>query len=132
VDDIDGEVLLFLKGLENAIREGDADVEIILAEWSKTRPQDASPGMFKGRSAVQEAVDRARASATPAKETTANNVGSPPETATPDPSAAEQSSTEKPSPAGTPEQNSEPTPAQREGASSSLFSGAAEKDKKKK
>lgn len=127
IDDIDGEVLLFMKGLQNAIKDADTDVETILNDWSKNRPQDSSPGMFKGKTAVQEAVDRAKASVQPSPSEAAAGPGQP----------GAATSTAQPAPAGQQPSEKEPAasgPAQAPGPggnSGTLFGGAGH-DKRKK
>lgn len=66
IDDIDGDILIFLRGLETAIRDSDTNVETILRDWSREQPQDASPGMNRGANRVAEAVERAKATVTKA------------------------------------------------------------------
>lgn len=137
IDDIDGEVLLFLKGLENAIRDADTDVETILTEWSKTRPQDASPGIFKGRTAVQEAVERAKAPASGAEQPSPATGAAPPQsgpaaapaqTGTTAAPSAEQQPVEKEQPAPGPAQAPASGPG---GNSGTLFGNTGKQDKKK-
>lgn len=77
-DDIDGEKLIEMKGLENALKNGDANLDDVLAE-----SMEQNPAMFKNRDKVQDAVSRAQAAAqaqapTPEPETKPGDAGKEP------------------------------------------------------
>jgi hypothetical protein len=69
-EDINGDKLIEMKGLQTAIQNGDADLEAILEEWSRGAGQDPNPGMFKNKDRVNEAVNRARAATATASAST--------------------------------------------------------------
>lgn len=136
IDDIDGDVLVFLKGLENAIRDNDTDVETILGQWSKTKPQDASPGIFRSRSAVQEAVDRAKNAGGQPAQPPPQGEAAGPQNGGPEPArAATSESAEQTSPPVSqpgPQSTADPVtagPPATHGNGGTLFSGPPDKGK---
>lgn len=59
-EDINGDVLIALKGLENNIRSGEKTVEDVLADWTKSQMEQPSGQIFtRGSDKLEDAMRRA-------------------------------------------------------------------------